>query len=421
MTDSVELKLRKNTFCGVFEEEAQAARALDVHRIVFRELGVKHEEVRCVQLELGIRKFYVKLDSEARLKQVLARRSVDYTLSDGTKTTVRLQDAGLGVVTVRVFRLPPEVDSSHVKNAFSRYGNVIEVYEEKWAKYEGCGLPNGVRGVKIELDQGVNIPSWFKIRGVEVKTDYFGQVETCRKCQERGHNLYDCPQRAINKPGGRRWEVNQTAANNNSNNISSRQRVEQPEPAQPAKPAPSAQTSEADDAADDSQSSGGEGSSEWRAAKGKRRNRHSRAATEKGREGPAASPAQVTKPTKSAATPPHATAAAVPTRAAPVPATTPSHSSAPPPLQLTDEQASEAEAIEEYLHEECGVDLEKERDAIQLHVQSGGTFDEYLQIYQDRLLEQPVTLTPPDPSYPKSKRKISSDDENSPLSQRVKS
>lgn len=417
MTDSVELKLRKNTFCGLFEGEAQAARALDVHRIVFVELGLKHEEIRCVQLELGIRKFYVKLQSEERLKQVLARRSVDYTLSDGTKTTVRLQDAGLGVVTVRVFRLPPEVDACHVKSAFARYGNVIEVYEEKWAKYEGCGLPNGVRGVKMEMHQGVNIPSWLKIRGVEVKTDYYGQVDTCRKCQEPGHNLYDCPQRAINKPGGRRWEVNQNAANNN---VSTNKPVQQPKTATPPKPTPSAQTSAADDAADDSQSSGGEGGSEWREAKGTRRNRKSHAAQQKGNEGPAANPPQVNKPTSSGATPSHATAAAVPPSPVLVPATTPSHTTAPPPQQLTEEQENDAEDIEQHLHDECGVDPETERDAIRLHVQAGGTFDEYLQIYQNRLLQQESKLILPDPSQHNPKRKYSNGDDDIPLSQRLK-
>lgn len=228
MTESVEARLRKNTFSGTFEGDTEAVRAIDVHRVVFTKLGLTSTDIWCIQCELGIKKFYVKLTKEEKLREVLSRRSVDYAFQDGTKTTVKLEDAGQGVTTVRVFRLPPEVDNSHVRGAFAPYGRVLEVYDEKWANYEGCGLRNGIRGVRIEIQENAKIPTWFKIRGVEVKAEHSGQRETCRKCHEPGHNLYLCPKRTINKPGGRRWEENQ--ANNNNN------QHQPPKPVQTAKP-----------------------------------------------------------------------------------------------------------------------------------------------------------------------------------------
>ena len=423
MTDSVESKLRKNTFCGIFEENAQAARALDVHRIVFVKLGLKHEDVRCVQLELGIKKFFIKLESEEKLREVLARRSVDYVLPDGTSTKVKLEDAGQGLVNVRVFRLPPEVDNNIVRSALSRYGNVLEVYEEKWANYEGAGLPNGVRGVKMEIQSGVNIPSWLKIKGVEVKTDYFGQVETCRKCHNRGHNLYECPQRAINKPGGRRWE--ETHANNKS-----QPNVQQPpKPTQPAKPKQASSG-----ASGKGQTSGERGITAPQQhkpaavsaatpvhatdGKGRKTAAGSQEPTPKHTNpAPSAKPAGQAQPAEtstaaatSAATPSHAAAERQPARPAAAPATTPSHATA---QQLEAEQPDDMqEAIDdivEYLQSE---DLGADVDDVKRHVLQGGTFDEYLEKVNERLLKSEVTHVATTPLREKRKISDGSEDEN---------
>lgn len=424
MTDSVESKLRKNTFCGIFQENAQTARALDVHRIVFTNLGLKHEDVRCVQLELGVKKFYIKLQTEEKLREVLARRSIDYVLQDGTTTTVKLEDAGQGLVTVRVFRLPPEVDNSIVRNAFSRYGNVLEVYEEKWAHYEGAGLPNGVRGVKMEIQNGLNIPSWLKIKGVEVKADYFGQIETCRKCHNRGHNLYDCPQRAINKPGGRRWEDNQ--ANNNKNEPKAKQPSE---PTQPAKP------SQASSSASVKGQTSGEGGitvpqQEQPAAVSAATPVHSAAGkASKPAEGtpaptpkhtapaPSAKPANQAQPAEttataatSAATPSHATAERRLVKLAAATATTPSHAAAE---QLEAAQPDDTqEAIDDIVEYLRGEDLNADEDDVRQHVLEGGSFDEYLQKVNDRLLQSEVTRVATTPLREKRKISDGSEDES---------
>lgn len=204
---NVEASLRKNTFSGTFGLDGSSAGALDVHKIVFTSLGLRHDDLCAIQLEMGVKKFFVKLRSEVKFREVLARRQVNHTFGDGTTTTVKLEDAGQGVVTLRVFRLPPEVESGVVRAALARYGTVVDCYEEKWTKYEGCGLPNGVRGVKMQLQQGVNVPSYMRIKGIEAVIHYDGQIETCRKCNAEGHRLYECPKRAINQPGGRRWET----------------------------------------------------------------------------------------------------------------------------------------------------------------------------------------------------------------------
>ena len=429
MTDSVEAFLRRNTFSGTFQPCGQAPGALDVHRIVFNLLGLRVDEVRCVQLEMGISKFFVKVNTEARFREVLARRSVEYQFQTGPKTKVDLSDAGQGVVNVRVFRLPVEVDNSVVRAALSQYGKILDVYEEKWAKYEGFGVSNGVRGVKIEMKEGVNIPSYMKIKGVEVVIHYPGQTQTCRKCHQTGHMLYLCPMRAINKEGGRRWETFRAANNINV----------EAQPAQPVQPKPTPQAKPADDAGQDS---GEEGSSEpdseeaggsWQQAdsRGKGRRRGKR----KGGKGEAVDqPAEAanSKPNEaqapvtkqiSAATPPHATADAAPLDPAVGPATTPSHAAPTAASKQTNEEPdADVEAvvddIVEYLRSE---DHRVDKNDVRKQVQAGADFDTYLQIFQDRLLQSQVAVVPPDPQYPKRKEISDSDPEEHPITQRLKS
>ena len=209
MSVAAEWTVRKNTFVGIFPEEAPAISALIVHQLLFKELGLSTADVRCVQLEIGVRQFFVKLQSERKLQEIIARKQVEFAHPSGVNVKVKIEDAGCGLTPVRVFRLPPEVNNDSVVRALSQYGRVTECVEEKWGpRYPLAGTLNGVRAVKIELKKGVHIPSFIKIQRIEVLCLYEGQPPTCRKCHSPQHLFHDCPLRIKNQPeGGRRWET----------------------------------------------------------------------------------------------------------------------------------------------------------------------------------------------------------------------
>ena len=226
MSDQAEWTIRKNTFVGSFSSQTANIRALMVHDIIFDVLGLSTEQVAAVQLEIGVKKFFVKVKTEATLRAVLARGQVDYVLPDGTTTRVLLADAGRGVTQLRVFRLPPEVNNQAVMSALSRYGTVLSCFEERWsAAYKLAGTLNGVRAVKMDLGRDSHVPSHIKIKGVEVLVFYDGQPDTCWKCNLVGHLFKDCPRRTINQLGGRRWET----INNENNNITAQSGAAQTE------------------------------------------------------------------------------------------------------------------------------------------------------------------------------------------------
>lgn len=243
MSDQAEWTIRKNTFVGSFSSQTTNIRALMVHDIIFDVLGLTTEQVAAVQLEIGVKKFFVKVKTEATLRAVLARGQVDYVLPDGTTTRVSLADAGRGVTQLRVFRLPPEVNNQAVMSALSRYGTVLSCVEERWsAAYKLAGTLNGVRAVKMDLGRDAHVPSHIKIKGVEVLVFYDGQPDTCWKCNLVGHLFKDCPRRTINQPGGRRWETRNNSENNNNTGPSDDAQTEQPAASSQAPAAQSMQT-----------------------------------------------------------------------------------------------------------------------------------------------------------------------------------
>lgn len=212
--------LRKHTFVGTFDDHGQAIRAHMIHDVIFDAIGLREEEIYMIQPEIGLKKFYVKLSSEQKLREVLARGHVNFKMPNGVSTKVTLADAGNGVTKLRVFRLPPEVDDQVVISALSRYGLVVSCVQETWSRqYRFHGKLNGVREVKMEIKGGGYVPSHVKIGGVECLVFYDGQPPSCWKCQALGHLFADCPRRKKNQDGNRRWE---TANNNNADNNNKR-------------------------------------------------------------------------------------------------------------------------------------------------------------------------------------------------------
>jgi hypothetical protein len=184
---------------------------------VFTELGLNHADLATIEPEVGFRKFFVKTQSEEQFTNLLSRGLVPFHHEDGTITRVELCDAaGPGFRLLRVMRLPTEIPHADViaSLTLTPYGKVNECVYERWTNYDGKGVLNGIRNVKIQLKK--NIPSYMTIMGVEALILYDGQPKTCRKCGAEGHLYFQCEQRTVVR--NRRWETVHNTNNNNNNN-----------------------------------------------------------------------------------------------------------------------------------------------------------------------------------------------------------
>lgn len=88
---------------------------------------------------------------------------------------------------VRVFGYPLDSDREILRKSIAFFGDIKYIND----MYDrNCQIKTGVREVVIELKH--QIPSYIYAGKTQVRTDYLGQVKTCRKCKESGHIAKDC-------------------------------------------------------------------------------------------------------------------------------------------------------------------------------------------------------------------------------------
>ena len=85
--------------------------------------------------------------------------------------------AGMGTKWVRLANLPLETPDEAVRLAFSTYGEIKEIQEERWSRAYRYQVANGIRVVLIALTK--HIPSHMTIAGNRVLVSYEGQPTTC--------------------------------------------------------------------------------------------------------------------------------------------------------------------------------------------------------------------------------------------------
>ncbi|XP_066299473.1 uncharacterized protein [Branchiostoma lanceolatum] len=109
---------------------------------------------------------------------------------------VRVYGSSETIVTAS--RIPDEFDDNYVRTWLSRYGQVLV---SKMVTYrDKPTIRNGNRQYKMVLKPGVNIPSsWRMADGRLVFFRYVGQVRTCLKCHQEGHEVANCTVSFCNK------------------------------------------------------------------------------------------------------------------------------------------------------------------------------------------------------------------------------
>jgi hypothetical protein len=129
------------------------------------------------------------------MKEILRGTSeiCEYKHENGEISHVRIEIAGMGIKRLRIAGLQPELKESIIKDSLAEYGEVMQIWEEMWAKSYRYKVYNGIRIVEIKLKK--HIPSNLTISGNNAIVTYEGQPPTCYRCSETGHMQIDCPRR----------------------------------------------------------------------------------------------------------------------------------------------------------------------------------------------------------------------------------
>lgn len=218
----MENSVRKNTVVFAFDKETRRVQptTLEIDDWITQVLGINPDSVHTAQLDSDNYCVFVKFLDAVTVDRLLSRtgKHVEYVHRDGTKSKVSVKRAGSAYKTVRVLNVPIEVDNGKIRDALAKYGEVKEIFNERWSKQYKLQCFNGVRSVEMEVK--TNIPSYISVEGQRAHIVYSGQTPTCHVCNEADHLRQDCPRRAVvlknNLMQRRKLTLNEVLATANS-------------------------------------------------------------------------------------------------------------------------------------------------------------------------------------------------------------
>jgi hypothetical protein len=184
---------RQATVVCTFEPTSPRITAYDIHEWIYEELRIPEDQLRVIQIDGTKKQVFLKLIDDNSVQTLLTKTQgqVFCKHTNGERSLVTEEQAGLGKKKIRVANLPPEINNEVLSGALSPYGKVTDVYNEKWSNAYRYAVDNGIRQVTIHLKR--HVPSHLTIAGQRVLLSYEGQLATCYGCGETGHLYLGCP------------------------------------------------------------------------------------------------------------------------------------------------------------------------------------------------------------------------------------
>ncbi len=102
--------------------------------------------------------------------------------------TLGIFDPASTIAFVNVYSVPFELHDDAVVRKLERYGKVLSIRRGHHALMPEC--ENGIRHLRMNLRQA--IPSFIHFGSESFRVRYTGQPETCRRCDQLGHNASNC-------------------------------------------------------------------------------------------------------------------------------------------------------------------------------------------------------------------------------------
>jgi hypothetical protein len=119
---------RRNTIVCAFDPNTPKISAFDIHEWIYETFRLPDQEVNMIQID-GIKHVYTKLETEQCAHKIIqdTNGQTTYKHPDGLLSVVLIDMAGMGVKSIRIANLPPEVQGDTVRDALATYGKIIIV------------------------------------------------------------------------------------------------------------------------------------------------------------------------------------------------------------------------------------------------------------------------------------------------------
>jgi hypothetical protein len=163
---------RQNTIVCIFDPKSPRISAYAIHEWIFESLRLEEDDLFMIQVNGPKRHVYIKFKNTGKLQQILNgnKEQYDFKHENGEISKVQIEHAGMGIGTIRIANLPPEVSERAIHSVLSRYGEVKEIKTEKRSRNNRYKIDNGIRIVTMNLRE--HIPSYINITNNKVLLSY---------------------------------------------------------------------------------------------------------------------------------------------------------------------------------------------------------------------------------------------------------
>lgn len=192
-----ETELRANSLRVSFERGVPEPTDSEIFRFMKSKMNLKSDKLLSMYKDKSEMSVIIKFKKEEDMRNVLCDLpgTLLFEYNKYEHTEVKLTSANAIVRYVRLFNLPPEIDDREISVVMQRFGKVVRMIREKYGEETGFPIWTSVRGVYLELKEGIEVPATVFIRNVRARVFYEGIITKCYHCGSREHLKAECPER----------------------------------------------------------------------------------------------------------------------------------------------------------------------------------------------------------------------------------
>lgn len=190
-------ELRANSLRVRFERGVPEPADSEIFKFMKSKMKLNSDKLLSMYKDKNETSIIIKFKKEEDMRNTLSdlpgKMLFEYNKYDSTE--VRLSSANAIVRYIRLFNLPPEIDDKEISVVMQRFGKIVRMVREKYGEETGFPIWTSVRGVYLELREGVEIPATIYIRNMRARVSYEGIINKCYMCGSKEHLKAECPEK----------------------------------------------------------------------------------------------------------------------------------------------------------------------------------------------------------------------------------
>jgi hypothetical protein len=115
---------RQNTVVCIFDPKSPRISAYNIHEWIFESLRLEEEDLFMIQVDGPKRHVYIKFKNTDKMQQVLNGNKEQHVFKheNGDISKVQIEHAGMGIRTIRIANLRPEVSERTIHSVHPGMG-----------------------------------------------------------------------------------------------------------------------------------------------------------------------------------------------------------------------------------------------------------------------------------------------------------